>query len=238
MTSSLERTGVLITRPQPFAEQTAREVQALGYRPVVAPLFFIQQRDFALPEAENLQAILITSGHALAALPAAYRGVPLLAVGNATAARARLQGHRHVESADGDAESLAALAARRCDPNGLPLLLATGEGYGEALEKALSAKGFPVIRVAVYAVRPVPSLPEPARDALAKNTLKAALFFSPDTARIFVRLMHLADSKAMLTQVEALAISTKVAEVLALLPWQRVRVSSHPTQAALLGLLA
>ncbi|MBX5452637.1 MAG: uroporphyrinogen-III synthase [Acidobacteriia bacterium] len=238
MISSPERAGVLITRPQSLAEQTAREVQALGYRPVIAPLFSVQPLQAALPVAETLQAVLITSGHALAALPPAYRGLPLLAVGNATAARAKRQGHRHVESAEGDAESLAALAARRCDPNGLPLLLPTGEGYGEALEQALSAKGFRVIRVAVYAVRPVPSLPESAREALAENTLKAALFFSPETARIFVRLIHSEASAAMLTQVEALAISAKVAEELALLPWRRVRVSSHPTQAALLGLLA
>src|SRR5579875_905089 len=74
MISSPERAGVLITRPQSMAEQTAREVRALGYRPVIAPLFSVQPLQAALPVAETLQAVLITSGHALAALPPLFAG--------------------------------------------------------------------------------------------------------------------------------------------------------------------
>ena len=232
-----EAQAVLITRPEPGASETAARVAALGFRPVVAPLLEVRALRPRLPPPERLQAVLATSGNAVAALPASHRGLRLLAVGDATASRARAAGFSSVESADGDAAALAALAARTCQANAAPVLLVSGRGQGTALAAELRSRGFRVMRRVVYEAVPVPALPEAARLCLAANGLHAALFFSAETARHAVRLLRRARLREAVRGVEALAIGQQAAVALQALPWRRIRVAARPNQDAMLALL-
>jgi uroporphyrinogen-III synthase len=226
---------VLVTRPQPGAAETVARLAALGWRPVLAPLLRVTTRALTLGTAP--QAVLVTSGNAIPALPAALRAVPLLAVGDATAARARAAGFLDVASAGRDAEALAALAGQRCTQAGAPLLLASGAGQGAALAAALRAQGFRVLRRVAYAARPVGALPAAAARALRGGGLHAALFFSAETAAAFAVLVQRAGLVEAVAPVEALAISAATERALVPLPWRRIRVASHPTQDELLTLL-
>jgi uroporphyrinogen-III synthase len=229
--------GVLITRPSGSASETARRVAAMGLRPIQAPMLEIAPLRARLPQPGRLQAVLITSANALPALPGAYHALPLLAVGDTTAARARAAGFRDVQSAAGDVHALVALVLARCDPAGAPLLLAAGRDRGANPTPALQARGFAVIRRSVYAAAPVSALPEQARAALESGAVRAALFFSPATARAFVRLLRAALPPECVSRVEALAISRATETALAPLPWRRIRVASRPNQNELLALL-
>jgi uroporphyrinogen-III synthase len=231
-----QRSGVLITRPGEAAVETARRVAALGLLPVLAPALAIVPRPASLPDPASLQAVLVTSGNALPALPVAFHALLLLAVGERTAARARQAGFARVSSAGGDAEALARLALEVCRPAGQPLLLASGEGQGKALAAWLRGRGFRLLRRTTYAARPAPGLTEAAGAAFAAGHLCAALFFSPATARAFVAAVrHLPPEP--IAAVEALAISSATAAALSPLPWRRIRVASLPTQEELLALL-
>lgn len=230
------RTGrrlVLVTRPEPGASETAAALEARGFMPVVAPMLTVRALPVRLPPAVG--AVLVSSGNALPALPAALHGVALLAVGEATAARARAAGFRRVCSADGDAAALAALASRVLPP-GVPVLLATGAGQGAALAADLRGRGFPVHRRAVYAARPVRRLPPAARAALAGTGLRAVLFLSAETARAFVRALPAALRPA-LAEVDALAIGQPAAQAVMHLPWRSVRVSAKPTLEFMMAML-
>jgi uroporphyrinogen-III synthase len=231
------RDGVLITRPEPGAADTAARVAALGLHPVVAPLLEISELRAPLPPSGHVQAILVASASAIAALPASHHDVPLFAVGDATAARARSAGFTEVKSADGDTHALAALTARDCDPLASPLLLACGRGQGKALAADLRARGFAVIRRVVYVATPMDDLPPAARDALAADTLSAAMFFSAETARHCVRLLRSARLHEAIRSVDALAIGQPTAVALEALPWRRIRVAARPNQDAMLALL-
>lgn len=228
-----QRPAVLITRPEPGASETAERIRTLGLSPILAPMLHVAPLPVRLPS--NVQAVLATSGNALPPLPAVLHGLPLLAVGDATAARARAAGFTKVCSADGDAAALAALASQALPPR-TALLLATGAGQGASLAADLRGRGFRVHRRAVYAARPVRGLPEAARKALAGESLQAAMFLSADTARAFVRALPAGLHQA-LAGVDALAIGKPAAEVLMHLPWRRVRVSAKPTLASLMALL-
>jgi uroporphyrinogen-III synthase len=227
---------VLITRPEPGASATAAAVAALGLRPVLAPMLTIVPR--ALHDPGRPQAVLVTSGNALSALPAALRGTRLLAVGDATAARARAAGFTEVCSAGRDAAALAELAAQCCVPEGGPLLLACGAGQGQPLAAALRARGFRVRRRTAYAAAPAAILPPEAAACLRAGELRAALFFSAATARAFAAcLSHDGCPPELLQGVEAIAISRTTAAALSPLPWRRIRVASHPNHEAVLALL-
>ena len=227
------RRGVLITRPQPDASETAERVRGLGFVPVVAPVLAVEARDVAA--AGRYDAVVVTSRNAVGSLPARLRGLPLLAVGSATAARARAAGFGTVLDAEGDAEALAGLALARLVA-GSRVLFAHGAGQGDGLAAALQCGGFAVERRVAYAVSAAAELPEAARRALQRGDLRSAMFLSAETARAFVRLLP-TGLRPHLERVEAVAIGAMAADVLALLPWHRVRVSVKPTLDEVLALI-
>jgi uroporphyrinogen-III synthase len=231
-----QRRAVLITRPQPGADHTARRIAGMGLLPVLAPVLTIAPQAAHLPDPAEIRAVLVTSANALPALDSGWHMTPLLAVGDATAARARAAGFRDVRSAAGDADALAALAIATCAPPGT-LLLASGAGQGAALAAGLRRAGFQVAHQCVYAATPVSALPDAAVTALTSGSLAAALFFSPATAAAFAALLSGIPS-ADIARTDALAISAAAASPLFPLPWRRIRVASHPNQDELLALLA
>ena len=225
--------GVLITRPEADAAETAALVRARGLDPVVAPIMVLRHRVLADPGP--FDAVVTTSRNAVPALTKACRHKPLLAVGSATAARARAAGFETVLDAEGDATDLAALTSRAV-PAGSRLLFAHGLHQGDTLAAALVDAGFIVTRRCAYAVQPARRLPEAAARAIEAATLRSAMFLSTETARAFVRLLpnRLAP---LLAGTAAIAIGRGAAEALAPLPWHLVRVSVRPTLDEVLALL-
>jgi uroporphyrinogen-III synthase len=223
---------VLVTRPAGEAGATADRLRALGFDPVVAPFVAIRPRSAMAPLPA--QAVLVTSGNALAGL--AVSAMPLLAVGDVTATRARQAGFTDVRSAGRDAAALAALAQACLAPQAGPLLVVCGQGQGHALCADLRARGFRVWRRVTYAATPVRQFPATAELALRGGGVHAALFLSGETAVAFVRLLT-PDLAPTLANVLALAIGKRAADALHDLPWRQVRLARTPTLDDVLALL-
>lgn len=223
--------GVLVTRPAGDFAGTAARLAALGRVPIAAPLLVVRGRPGRVLPPHD--ALVVSSRNALAALLPGM--LPLLAVGDATAEAARAAGFGRVHSAGGTAADLVGLACGVLAP-GSRLVVAAGAGQGAALAAGLRAAGFRVHRRVAYAAVPVRRFPDAAAAALEAGAVGAALFLSAETARVFVRLVP-ARLQAGLCGVEALAIGAQAADVLSLLPWQRVRVSVGPTLDQVLALL-
>lgn len=236
-----EPRGVLVTRPEPGLTETIRAVEAAGFTAIRSPLLTLRplRPPLAPAIAALIQAVLLTSGQAadpLAALCPALLGYRVLAVGDATAQRARDAGFGSVESASGDAPALASLAIRLLRPQDGPLLLACGQGQGITLARVLTGAGFEVIRHCVYVAEPVDALPPAAIEAVRAQSLRAALFFSAETAIVFARVLP----SALLPDLggtRALAISPAAAAPLRNLGWQCVETAATPTAASILSLL-
>lgn len=232
-----DRPCVLVTRPEPGASATGAKLTARGFTPILAPLFRIRTHRARLPDPATVQAALVTSANALPGLPAAYHRVPLCAVGDATAAKARALGFVKVASAAGDALALAALVRGICHPKGGALLLASGARQGGPLAASLRKEGFSVLRRTLYSADPVMRLPGAARLALIEEQIAIALFFSTETAMTFARLITDAGLAASLAPVTALAIAERAADVLRRLPFRAVRVALRPNEEALIAML-
>src|SRR5882757_8597644 len=91
----------LVTRPRAEAAALAEALAARGIEAIVEPLLDIHYRDEPAPDLAGVQAVLCTSANGVRALARLSRGrkVPIFAVGEATAARAREEGFARVESA-------------------------------------------------------------------------------------------------------------------------------------------
>ncbi|MGE0225204.1 MAG: uroporphyrinogen-III synthase [Acetobacteraceae bacterium] len=228
---------ILVTRPQPGADETAARLAALGHEVLLAPASLVRPTPAHLPPPEAISGILVTSGNALPALGPQFHDVPLWAVGRVTASRAGAAGFRTVASADGDAAALAQLVGERVPPSRRPLLLVSGRGQGMDLAADLRRRGFRLLRRVVYTVEPARSLPAEAIAAFAEGSVSHALFFSAETARIFERLVRRSGSTARMATSEAVAISPRTAVALRSLPWRRISVADTPNQDALLAIL-
>jgi uroporphyrinogen-III synthase len=198
----------------------------------MAPLLQIRPHHPALPRA--VQAILVTSGNALHAITP--WPVPLLAVGDATAARARAAGFTDVRSAGRDGAALVTLALAMLRPDAGPLLLLSGAGQGGAVATGLRQAGFRVLRRVTYTAAPVRRFPPAAATAITAGALHAAIFLSGETAATFVRLIPPAFHHH-LHGVVAVAIGKAAADALKPLPWRQVRQARTPTLDDVLALL-
>lgn len=95
---SISQLPLLIIRPEPGASKTEARAEAMGFAAVKAPLFRIEPMAWAvpgLPDGGSFDALLLTSANAAreaGAGLATLRGLPCLAVGEATAAAARTAG--------------------------------------------------------------------------------------------------------------------------------------------------
>ena len=230
---------VLITRPRDDAETLARTLAARGVESLIEPLLDIRPLADTGLDLDGVQAILLTSANGARALAAASsaRALPVLAVGDTTAAAARAAGFADVGTAGGDVEALEKLAADRCDPGGGPLLHVAGSIVAGDLAGRLAAHGFAVRRAALYEACPVSGLSDAAVAALADGAIDAVLLFSPRTATAFVTLARAADVVGPLSRMRALCLSEAVAEAARALTWREVCVADRPDQAALLALV-
>jgi len=229
----------LVTRPRAEAEKLAQALAARGIEAIIEPLLEIHHRNEPAPDLAGVQAILCTSTNAVRALARLTdeRAVPLFAVGEASAARARDEGFARVESAGGSMADLAGLARDRLRPDDGRLLHVAGSIRAGDLAGALRADGFAVERAVLYEARPAAGLGAACVRALNAGIVDFALFFSPRTALIFALLAARAGVAERLGSVTAISISAAADYALAPLPFRERRIAERPDQPSLLAAL-
>src|SRR5579862_5078123 len=145
----------LVTRPRAEAAELAEALAERGIAAIVEPLLDIRYRDMPAPDLAGTQAVLCTSANGVRALArlSRERGLPLFAVGAATASRARAEGFLRVESADGAVDDLVRLVCGRLNPAAGHLLHVAGSVVAGDLAGELCARGFAVERALLYEAR-------------------------------------------------------------------------------------
>ena len=109
----------LVTRPRAEAASLAEALAARGIAALLEPLLDIHYRDLGGPfDLSGVQALLCTSANGVRAFTrfSPERAIPVFAVGEATAARARAEGFSDVHSAGGAVGDLVELVGGRLLP--------------------------------------------------------------------------------------------------------------------------
>ncbi|TDI58324.1 MAG: uroporphyrinogen-III synthase [Alphaproteobacteria bacterium] len=230
---------ILVTRPQPDADQLATVLVARGHEVIVEPLMTIDYDAGAKISVEGAQAILITSANGARALAAATpdRGVPLFCVGAVSAAQAAADGFSTISNASGDTNDLAQLVADRCRADGGHLIHIAGSVVAGDLAGQLTALGFTVDREVLYEAKPRDALSDPTKQAIADDLELAVTLFSPRTAKTFIGLIEKAELKGACTSLDLLCLSQAVADAVSGLSCRAVKVADRPTTDAMLALI-
>lgn len=228
---------ILVTRPRADAETFAARLHALGHSTLIEPLIDIAYRDGPALDLTHVQALAFTSanGARAAAKRTSNRTIKVLAVGPTTAAEARTLGFGDVSESPG--EGVAGLAAHiraTQNPGAGAILHATGTVTAGDLKAALP--NFTIRTEQLYEGQTASELSGAVVAELEAGLIDAATFFSPRTAALFAALTQ--GIAADCRRLDALCLSTAVANALAPLTFRGLRVAEKPTAEALLQLLA
>lgn len=231
---------ILVTRPQPDADKTARLLRESGHEVVIAPLLEIVANE--TPDAFDLagiQAVLITSANGVRALASAssQRAIPILAVGAASAEVARGLGFVRVEHAGGDVASLAELVRVTLNPAAGPLMHVAGSVTAGDLSGVLTQAGYQVEKAALYRAETPETLPKTVKEALESDGIDAVALFSPRSAKVFQNLVTQAGLRGKLQKVTAYCLSRAVADALDSGLFADVQVSYTPDHRGILDII-
>lgn len=227
---------VLLTRPREDAEPLAAALREHGVEALIEPLLNIELVSGPPLDLDQVQALLATSANGVRAFAAreARRGLPVYAVGDATARIALETGFGTVESASGDVDSLADLVRRRLDPADGALLHVAGTAVAGDLAGRVEAAGFRYRRVVLYRARKADRLSSGALRAICDGNVDGIVLFSPRTAETFVALVAEARSTAACRNLTAYCLSDAVAAKAAAIGWDRIVVARRPDQMAMI----
>lgn len=232
--------SVLVTRPQPAADEFAEKLRRDGYQAHIAPMMEYVGVKADLGVMSECQALVFTSAQAvqLFAAQSAVRDRPALAVGDATADTARQLGFLFVYSAKGNSVDVANLIRNEAPKMGLKKVLhLCSADTPDDIGPAVAGLGIEVVRRPIYKAELVSGIPEAAVSAIRDGKVDTVLLFSARTAENFVRLLvkeGLRDSSA---KMEAICISDTVAGALRGLPWRAIRVAKKPKMESVLEVL-
>ena len=219
---------LLIIRAQPGASETAARAAALGLDCRIVPLFVAQSVPWAAPDAQDFDAVMLTSAHAprhAGPGQADYRALPCFAVGESTAVAAEKAGYADIRCGSGDGDALLALVARE----GVRRLLHLCGRNRRAYERP----GIAITRTIVYAVDGVPRLPAAGLGALHEEAI--VVLHSPRAAAHFGEVHDAAGLNRGSHCLAAISAATAQA---AGTGWKRVAVADRPRDEALLELAA
>jgi uroporphyrinogen-III synthase len=209
---------LIVLRPEPGASATAAKARKLGLDVEAIPLFELEPVEWEAPDAARFDGLLITSANAVRHAGEAFqqlRGLPVHAVGEATAQAAREAGFGIGNVGEGGVERLLGSI-----PAELKLLHLCGEDRSDPSDMRQAITAVPVYRARE---RDAPDLGD-VRGAVA-------MIHSPRAARRFAELVEEKSSIAV-------AAISPVAAAAAGGGWERVESAGEPSDDALLALAA
>lgn len=223
----MTRRAVVVLRPRPGADATAARATGMGLDTVVAPIFRYAAVPWQPPVAGHDALMLTSAAAARLGGPglARYHGLPLFAVGSATAAAARAAGFRDVRAGQADA---AALLGQIAAAGFARVLHLAGRDF-----RAVDLPGLRIDRQIVYAADPVDGLAPAAVGVLQSGAI--ALVHSPRAAAHFAGL---AARAGLAPAAIAIAAISPAAAQAAGAGWAAIAIADTPSDAGILAAAA
>jgi uroporphyrinogen-III synthase len=214
---------LFVLRPEPGASETLERARSLGLETVAHPLFQVEPVAWEAPDGSSFDALLLTSANALVhggEQLSRLRGLPVHAVGEATAKAAREAGFDIKSEGDSGVERLLG----SIEPD-LRLLHLSGEHRREPGEARQHVQAITVYRSVEIA----------APDGLRELGGQVAAIHSPRAAE---RLAKLVEELRIDRATVRLACISKAAQDAAGEGWEASEAAEKPRDEALLALAA
>ena len=238
--------SILVTRPHPDNEATAKNLRARRHVVLLAPVLKFEPVAFHDGSEAGYSAVIVTSANAIRAVAPLLPDLgllqlPLFAVGEHTAAAARDAGFTEVIVAGGDAASLrdkvVQSARDKIVKKKSALLYLAGADLSRDLGSELRAEGFSVVTQTTYRMAPVTILPRDVCEGFAAHGIEAVLHYSRRSARAFLDAARDEGVEISALAIPQCCLSEAVAAVLRDAGASQVLVAATPDENALFDAL-
>lgn len=232
--------SILVTRPQPVADEFAEKLRREGFNAYIAPLMEYVDTKGSIGDLSAYQACVFTSVQAVQVFcrKTEDRHLPALVVGDATARAAKQAGFTAVYSAAGDASDVIALIADKKKELSLKKVIhPCSDDTPDDVAKAVSKLGVKMVLKVVYKASLISEFPEDVGQVLRRNGIDTVTLFSARTAANFVQLLCRKEWHGVSAGLNVVCISKRVAAELRPLPWRGVSVAARPNTEAMLEAL-
>lgn len=249
---------VLVTRPEPGGQRTAERLAGLGHDPVRMPLFetIVTATPDDLPAVEEISGLIATSARAFSMFgegsvsAIGLGGVPVHAVGPATAQAARDAGFRKVEEAGGTAQALSEsliVPGKQVPGAGLTggqeigtgtLVYLAGVPRTPAIETTLKAHDCPFRTIDCYKMAEISYSTDIIKTDFLSPSPEVVLLYSANAARRLSALVDAANLARCLDSTRFLCLSPAIAGQLRKTWQDRSVVAGRPDEDSLLASLA
>lgn len=232
---------LLLTRPQHESDALAQILCSQGHEVLVEPLLSIVVDHTVMIGSENPQAILVTSVNGARALSAHhdiqhYTGVPVFAVGQATADA--LGGFNVVHVGSNGVAGLFETICAMLEPTKGSLLYVRGVHVAGTLTEDLRRSGYRVNHAVLYEAIETTLFSTIVIQRFLDSQIDGVVLFSPRTAAVFSTLVEKAGLSIHLEDVTFYCLSQNVSDSLQLSEIQvrdQTVISSLPTQESLIS---
>jgi uroporphyrinogen-III synthase len=249
--------SILVTRPEPEAWKTARQIEQRQGRPLVVPLMVIEPPTDPIPlreawhHLERYDGILITSTQGSRVLRTALAHgelscsgcPPVYAVGHKTATALQGLGLTiRVPDHPGDADTLADAVLTWTGGGRRFLFLRAEQGRDRLMERLRHPEdprcACHVEPVWAYQTTPIPRLPKTTVEALRQRHVAAVTLFSGRTAATFMALLPEDVRKRGPEGMVIAVLSQRTGDAVQAEGWPVTVVAQQPTATSLLDGLA
>ena len=226
---------VLITRSLEQGKVTAWKFKGLKADLFLEPLVSIKNSKLTSKQKEKVKAadaLVFTSSNAVKAFASQIksRGFNAIAVGDKTASELNNIGFTKVTSAQGSLDVLKDYIKKE---KGQVIYL-SGNVVTEKLEEVFPGK---VTRLKIYSSEYKKALSKKLQDEIKLGVITHALFYSEQTALVFLELINKHKLLSSAQKITALCLSLRIAKTFKNQGFKKVRSSSAPSEKTLLGML-
>ena len=231
---------VLVTRPEPGAARTARQLSDMGHDAVVLPLSqIVPVTPNPVPSTKGFLGVVFSSANAIAHLPVTlHRRVsrlPCHVVGQRTADEAIANGF-DVRTVAADSENLIDTLAEHYEP-GASLAFISGRVRTAGIEQGFDRLGLDITVIEVYDTLQFSYSTDYIIERLGSKPIDAILVLSVVAARQVQDLMTRDRISEYLKESKVYCISDRVAIGFAGMKSREVLIAPTPNEAGVLRLL-
>lgn len=232
--------SVLVTRPQPAADELAGRLRQEGFEVYLAPLATYVEEGADFSSFASYQALVFTSAEAVRvfAEKSPERAITVFAVGDATAKECARRGFSRVWQAEGSSDDVLRLIRQKKNDLQLKRVLhLSGDEVAQDLAAALIEDGIAVERKIIYRAVYADKMPSDIDKAIISGDIGTVTLFSPRAAAHFARLLQGKDLRGASAHLDVVCLSARVADELKMLPWRKIRVAEKPNMDSVIAAL-
>ena len=231
--------NLLIIRPKEDAEVLSTDLNQIGIKSTIFPIFNFIHLNPLLPNVSEFSNVIISSRNGIRAFAEKFseRRITIYVVGEGSAKEAKKHGFKNVIIGNNNIIELIKIIKSKLNKDSGKVLNISGVYQNYDIVTELGQYGYKIENLVLYDLIPISYLSEGVLKKLENGIINGVLFFSPRSAILFSNLLKKVSKENITEELRAFCLSRNIAEKVNKLNWKMTYVSPLSNKKSLIDLL-